>query len=238
MSRLGHAVWLIISVGVVGWTLITAPLAIISGLSDLLSLQGFLLSPVDLYRRAIEEAAGQLGIMSDLPGWAVDAVMVGILCAGVGWLYYARLFLEVRKQRNAAARGEAIAVNPQAVEPDSLDIVLGGTSLAGFLVGGGVAKVMLASGAAMAGTGPIGWVIGPFVVAGAGMWALAKRDELRERAAREHAARESARLAAHQFAIAEANIRAFRRREGIKLLLGTGIVAFLILLNFVLPLVL
>ena len=226
---------LVISVVPVVWTVITAPLALISALSDLLNIDGLLLTPVETYRSAMTDAADLLHLPGALSGWVGDVVMVGVLGAVLGWVFFTRLYLEARKQHRAANEGRAIAVNPQDVEPDTTDYVLMGTAGAGILVAGGVGHMMLATGAAAAGTGPIGWVVGPFVVAGVGIWAAMKRQEKREAAARAHAEAETLRLAAEQRAIAASNIRMFRRKERRKLLIASGIIVAIVALNFVVP---
>lgn len=226
---------LILSVVPIVWTVITAPLALISALSDLLNIDGLLLAPVETYRGAMADAAGLLRLPEALSGWVGDVLIVGILAAVLGWIFFARLYLEARKQQQAASEGRAIAVNPQDVEADTTDYLLIGTAGAGILVAGGVGHMMLATGAAAAGTGPIGWVVGPFVVAGVGIWAAMKRQENREAAARAHAEAESQRLVAEQRAIAASNIRMFRSRERRKLLIASAIIVAIVALNFLVP---
>lgn len=226
---------LVISVVPVVWTVITAPLALISAISDLLNIDGLLLKPVDTYRSAMSEAAALLQLPASVSGWVGDILIVGILAAVLGWLFFTRLYLEARRQRRAASEGRAIAVNPQDVQTDTTDFLLMGTAGAGVLVAGSVGHMMLATGAAAAGTGPIGWVIGPFIVAGVGVWAAMKRQEKREAAARAHAEAESQRLAAEQQAIADSNIRMFRARERRKLFIATVIILLIVALNFAVP---
>ena len=226
---------LVISVVPIVWTVITAPLALISAISDLLNIEGLVLKPIDTYRSAMGEVAALLHLPSALSGWAGDLLIVGILAAVLGWLFFTKLYLEAREQRRAANEGRAIAVNPQDVQTDTTDYLLLGTTGAGLLIGGGVSHMMLATGAAMAGTGPIGWVIGPFAVAGVGIWALTKRQEKREAAALAHAESESRRLAAEQHAIADSNIRMYRARERHRLFIASGIIVLLVTLNFALP---
>ena len=218
------------------WTVITAPLAIISALSDLFNIDGLLLAPVATYRAAAVDTASALGLSLPVAGWVIDLVMLGLAASVLAWLFFTRLYLESRSQWRAAREGRAIAVNPQDVEPDALDLLVAGTAGAGILTAGGVSHMILATGAALAGTGPIGWVAGPFVFAGVGFWALSKREEARKNAAEAHARRESLRLAAEQAAIAQSNIRMFRANERRKLLIASGIVVGIVACNFVAPL--
>ncbi|WP_269516396.1 hypothetical protein [Brevundimonas subvibrioides] len=96
------------------WTVITAPIAIISALSDLLNIDGLLLAPVATYRAAAVDTASALGLSLPVACWVIDVVMLALAAGVLAWLFFTRLFLESRSQWRAAREGRAIAVNPQA----------------------------------------------------------------------------------------------------------------------------
>lgn len=214
------------------WAILTAPLLIISTISDLVGIVGLVRRPVRAYRSNVSALLSALGVKPMWPQWATDVAIFALLIAFIGWVYLIRVKGEERRQLKAAREGRAILVHPQPLTADIVDTALGATGVGGVLVSGAVGHYMLASGAALAGTGPIGWVIAPFALAGLAFWASTKRDEQRKAAADRHAREETERIAREQQAIAIINIAHFNRTETRKLVFASAAILMLVTANF------
>lgn len=219
------------------WAILTAPLLLTSTLSDIFNILGSVQAPVRIYRASLDSAFSAVGVNNRWPQWVTD---IGILCSLLGfilWVYVVRIRGEAARQLKAAEEGRAFLIQPQPISVDVVDATLGTTLAGGMLVSGAVGHSMLASGAALAGTGPIGWVIAPFALAMGALWAMTERDKRRKALAEFHAEQETLRLAREQLAIALINVKDFKHRETRKLTIASSIVAVLVITNFMIEFV-